>query len=41
VFFLALFYVSAAVPNPVPRTDSLSIAKWPWLSSQRGASGQF
>jgi hypothetical protein len=37
----ALSCVSVAVPNPVPRADSLSIARRSWPSSKRGASGQF
>jgi hypothetical protein len=39
VVLLALFYVSAAIPNPVLRADSLSIVRRSWSSWKRGASG--
>jgi hypothetical protein len=39
VVLLALFCVSAAIPNLVLRADSLSIVRRSWSSWKRGASG--
>jgi hypothetical protein len=41
VVLLALFCVSAAVPNPVPEADSFAIAVRSWPSWKRGASDRF
>jgi hypothetical protein len=38
VVLLALFHVSAMISNPVPRADSLSIARRSWPSQKRGSS---
>jgi hypothetical protein len=41
VVLLALFHVSATVPNPVSKANSFAITVRPWPSWKRGASGRF